>query len=87
MGTCADYVCIGTYQSLTISPRETQMEEVTEKDNFPLSVREVNNLVRFLYKDGWISHHDHSDVLDMNRRMIRWLEARGIPVDYKMKEM
>ena len=61
--------------------------EVQIADTFSLSVRDVNNLVRFLYTNGWISRESHPDVHILLDEMITWLERQGIKVDMDMKRM
>lgn len=62
-----------------------------ERDGFEvryvLSVREVNNLVRFLYTNGWISHEQHPDVHRMLDEMVKWLEQQGIKVSMDMPRL
>lgn len=63
------------------------VEEVRAADTFNLTVRQTNNLVRFLMMNGWISHEQHPDVHDILHEMTRWLERQGIEVSLHMPEM
>ena len=54
---------------------------------FELSVAQVNNLVRFLYTNGWISHEQHPDVHRMLDEMVKWLEQQGIKVSMDMPKL
>jgi hypothetical protein len=57
------------------------------EDKFELSVRDTNNLVRFLYTNGWISHEQHPHVHALLDETIAWLERQDIKVSMDMKEM
>jgi hypothetical protein len=60
---------------------------IMPEERFELTVRDTNNLVRFLYSNGWISREQHPHVHVLLDEMIAWLEARGIKVDMDMKEI
>jgi hypothetical protein len=64
--------------------QKVRSEEENDLDFFPLTVRQTNNLVRFLYSNGWISHEQHPDVHEILRQMIDFLEEKGIEVSLTM---
>jgi hypothetical protein len=72
---------------MATSESNLREDKAKPEETFELSVRDTNNLVRYLYTGGWISHDHHADIHAMLDEMIPWLEQRGIKVDMNMKRM
>lgn len=77
----------GEQKRVEITQGEGAAHDSVIIDTFGLSVRDTNNLVRFLYSNGWISQTLNPGINPLLMEMITWLEARGIMVSLNMEEM
>jgi len=70
-----------------LAEREDSRDLTYPPESYQLSVRDTNNLVRFLYGNGWISHEEHPEVIEMLDQMIAWLERQGIHTSMVMPKL
>lgn len=76
-----------TMPAALVGPSPSVIIEGIGLKGYQLNVQQVNNLVRYLFTSGWISHTRHAEVHVILDDMIKWLEGQGIKVNMDMEKM